>query len=126
MLRCMFIFKAAFWGFLVVMLLPGSEKEKREFYGTADRTVEDLRTFCVRNPDLCEKSRSAFDTVWNKARYGAEMLEDLMQKYVMRSSPAGEEEGLRTGAEAGAAPRKNQSTLTAEDYKPQWRGPGGR
>jgi len=116
----MFLIRTAFWLTLVILLLPTNEQDQRNVYGTAQAAVKDLKTFCSRNPGVCEKSGDAFDIFAQKARFGAKMVMD----FVADASAEG------TGKDADQ-PRRfptlfnrdSQNTLTEDDKEPSWFGP---
>lgn len=126
-----FIFKLAFWGFIILMLLPSSQKDKLELYSAAEKTAGDVFGFCDRNPDVCEKAKATFFNVVQKVRLGAEMLEDTMSD--QPAKPASDEGGQRrierskeTGGDdvaANAVVENSQNTLKQDDLAPDWRGP---
>lgn len=121
----MFLIRTAFWLTLIILLLPTSEEEQRAVYGTAEAAVKDVRTFCVRNPDVCEKSRDAFDVFTQKAKFGAQMLMDFAAD---ASSDSGQESAdVHEGRRLPALFRNDsQNTLTADDREPSWFGPSSK
>ena len=87
----MFLIRTAFWLSLLILLLPTDEQDQRVVYGNAETAIKDLRSFCTRNPDVCEASKSAANTFSKKAQFGAKMLVEFFQEktgddaYVARS-----------------------------------------
>lgn len=120
----MFLIRTAFWLTLIILLLPTNEEQQRQIYGTAEAAVNDVRSFCTRNPDVCAKSRAAFDTFTEKAKFGANMLVDVIagQEADETRQAGAAEEGQRVPASLDAAP-DSRNTLTAEDMQPAWNGP---
>lgn len=124
----MFLIRTVFWLTLLILLLPTGEEQQQQVYGTAEAAVNDIRTFCVRNPEVCATTRAAFDTFSQKAQFGARMVMGMVQG-------GGDEEERplagRTEADlrhTGSFTRGAQNTLTADDLKPAWsfsRAPSG-
>ena len=74
----MFLLRTAFWLTLIILLLPTNEQDQNKIYGTAEAALKDMRSFCVRNPGVCEKSGDAFEVFAQKAEFGARMLMDFV------------------------------------------------
>ena len=111
----MFLIRTAFWLSLFILLLPTDEQDQRVVYGNAEAAVSDLRTFCSRNPDVCEASKSAAHTFSLKAKFGAKMLMDFWnEKANSNVVPA----SSRANRRSSFFRRDTQSTLTAEDMRP--------
>jgi hypothetical protein len=121
----MFLIRTAFWLTLVILLLPTSEAEQRAVYGTAEAAVEDVRTFCTRNPDVCAKSRDAFEVFTQKAKFGAQMLMDFVAD---ASADNVQDTGDAVERQRFPALFRNdpQNTLTADDREPSWFGPSSK
>jgi hypothetical protein len=130
------IAKIALWVIIVLLLLPGTESEKREMRGTARQTVDEFGTFCMRNSEFCSSFRSAYDGLCDKMRYGVELIEDLLRDHVVveegdKSRPAPPPEPGRGAMlrERGytyshtSAIQSSQHTLTQDDLAPVWQGP---
>jgi hypothetical protein len=129
----MFLIRTAFWLMIIVLLLPTDDQQRSEVYGTAQAAVNDVATFCDRNPETCAKGKDAFGVLVQKAQFGARMLIDL----VNGTKSAGETEG-GTGTSdptqnAGTnfpfepsrlAPDGSQDTLNPDDRDEAWGGPG--
>jgi hypothetical protein len=121
----MFLIRTAFWLTLVILLLPTNEEQQRKVYGTAEAAVKDVRTFCVRNPEVCVKSRDAFEVFTQKAQFGAQMLMDFVSDAaVQATSESGDEDkGQRFPT---VFRQDSQNTLTADDVQPGWFGPSSK
>ncbi|MDA7947688.1 MAG: DUF5330 domain-containing protein, partial [Hyphomicrobiaceae bacterium] len=76
----MFLIRTAFWLSLLILLLPTDEQKQRVIYGNAQAAVEDLGSFCDRNPGVCEASKNAAYTFGQKAQFGARMVMDFIQE----------------------------------------------
>ncbi len=109
----MFLIRTAFWLTLVIFLLPSNEEEQRAAVRTTGAMVSDVKSFCVRNPDLCEQGRGAFAAFSLKAKYGWRMLNDLMKD--QQGTSGVEPASYRQGAVPGS-----QNTLTGSDLLPIW------
>ena len=46
----LFLIRAAFWLMIIVLLLPTDDRQRSEVYGTAQAAVNDVASFCDRNP----------------------------------------------------------------------------
>ena len=95
------IAKIALWVIIVLLLLPGTEREKRELRGTAQKTVDEFGSFCTRNASFCDSFRTAYDGVYDKVRYGVELVEDLLRDHVVAEEAAGGSGGASSGTETG-------------------------
>ena len=102
-----FIIRAAFWLALIFLLLPsdpesGPNAPKVSLMDALDAvrgTITDLSQFCDRNPDLCTTGGEIVQVVADKARYGLDQIQGL----------------LDNGDVA-------ESTLTADDTTIPWQG----
>lgn len=122
----MFLIRTAFWLTLVILILPTNEQDQQKLIGTASATVRDLQSFCVRNPDVCEKSASLFDSFTEKAKFGAKMVGDFVKDAANGdaagttvAAPAASRSLLFGGHPDGA---DTQDTLTTGDLQPAWQG----
>src|SRR5258706_3066726 len=122
----MFFVKAAFWIFLIILLLPSNGQEKFELYAVAERTISDIGNFCKRNPDVCEKTSSMVDGVAQKFRTTAEMIEEALSDVgiAARRDQTGERPVSRErhgqideGPNMTAASSMSTDTLTSEDLR---------
>jgi hypothetical protein len=129
----MFFVRAAFWIFLILLLLPTNEKEKSDFYIAAGRTLSDLGGFCTRNPDVCDKTVSIYEMVARKVRNTVQLIENAIRDENAEAPPARDpyERGYDSRERRGAlddgriAPAGGaHDTLLPEDRSPDWRGPG--
>lgn len=117
----MFLIRTAFWLTLVILLLPTSEQEQRDVYGTAEAAVKDMRSFCTRNPEVCAKSRDAFETFSQKAQFGAKMLMDFVADATTEQAVSQEENPRRFPT--SFRDKRSENTLTDDDLAPGWFGP---
>jgi hypothetical protein len=126
----LFLLRMAFWLMIIVLLLPTDERQRSEVYGTAQAAVNDLATFCDRNPDTCAKGKDAFGVFVQKAQFGARMLIDMIN-----GRGAGEGAPGMQGPEQGSGtnfpfepshfgPDGSQDTLNPDDRDEAWGGPG--
>jgi hypothetical protein len=130
----LFLMRLAFWLLVIVLLLPSSEEDNKRLIASAERTVDDLRGFCGRNPDVCESARTATSALLQKVQNGVEMLETWMNqageaeadKNADRLAPPTQTiqpPGLNPAAPLTVRPRW-QDTLSEADREMEWRGPG--
>ena len=124
----MFLIRTAFWLSLLILLLPTGEQSNTtdhtaslgvgEVYGAAEATYSDMTKFCERNPGVCEKSRSAWDTFEKKAKYGAQMV----YRYLREQTPETEEP--RSDQQRSTQPVEPDphaaGNLTDDDLIPAW------
>ncbi len=134
----MFLIKTAFWLTILVLLLPTDEQQRSQIYGTAQAAVNDVATFCDRNPATCEAGQEAFTVLVQKAQYGATLLMDVVNGQesdfsaalpaapVVRSvrtevvPPAAEGDGSGPALWQSA---DSQDTLNAHDREIAWGAP---
>ncbi len=123
----MLLIRTAFWLTLIILLLPANEREQQEVYGTAGATVRDLKTFCLRNPGVCQKSTNLFDTFSQKAQFGAKLVMDFVKEASTDDTSAAfdDNRSKRKRSVFGRRPQDTdtQSTLTPSDMEPAWNGP---
>ena len=125
----LFLIRTAFWLMIIVLLLPTDDRQRSEVYGTAQAAVNDVASFCDRNPDTCARGRDAFAVFVQKAEFGARMLMDLIQNKTGGSdvgAPAGQTEGSEPGLlfkPASFDASASQDTLNPEDREEAWSGP---
>jgi hypothetical protein len=123
----LFLIRTAFWLMIIVLLLPTDDQQRSEVYGTAQAAVNDVATFCDRNPETCARGKDAFSVFVQKAQFGARMLMDLINGRTESG------EGETPGSEARSlfeptnfdvsASQAAQDTLNPEDREEAWSGP---
>ena len=124
----MFLIRTAFWLSLLILLLPTGEQSNTtdqtaslgvgEVYGAAEATYSDLAGFCERNPGVCEKGRSAWDTFEKKAKYGAQTVYRYLRERAPESGePRSDQQRLTQPVEPGPHSAGN---LTDDDLIPAW------
>jgi len=125
-----FLFKAAFWLTIVVLLLPSGEKNASapqvgatEAVSAASAAVSDMRQFCTRQPEACAVGSQAAVALGQKAQAGAKMLYDFLTDKV---GPAETGSVASKVEHTGSTAQPSQNTLTPEDMAPVWRGPEPR
>ena len=121
----LFLVRTAFWLMIIVLLLPTDAKQRSEVYGTAQAAVNDVATFCDRNPETCARGKDAFGVFVQKAQFGARMLMDLING----RPQAGDEDTNSSEARSLFEPARfdlsaSQDTLSPEDREQAWSGPG--
>lgn len=140
----MFLFRTAFWLVVLILLLPTDEDQQKRIYGTAQAAVNDVASFCDRNPQTCAAGQDAFGVLMQKARYGGQMLVSLAEgktasfgnsapmPVAMSETPSVVSEDPSVMPVPAAAPLEpatwdtnaSEDTLTAEDRAAAWAGPG--
>ena len=136
----MFFVRAAFWIFLILLLMPTSDKEKSDFYTAAGRTISDLGDFCTRNPDVCDKTGAIVTMVFRKIQDTVRSIDEAIGRngegidrgderhpgYTTRErTPDPRQRGDNGEARMAPAGDRSQNTLRKEDLAPAWRGPAG-
>ena len=114
---------------LVCLLLPSSHEDNRRLISSAEQTVNDVRGFCQRNPQVCDDMRMSMTTLLTRFRSGAELL----QTWLAQQSGESEEHGqvteravARKPGRSDASPKpvtKWQDSLSSSDKQLPWRGP---
>ena len=115
----MFFIRTAFWLVILILLLPASEQEQKQVYGTAEAAVKDLSNFCIRNPVVCVQTKSAFDTFTQKAQFGAEMVMDFVEDFDSGETA----ENAKSDKKFSLFGNRTQNTLNSSDMGPAWSGP---
>ena len=134
-----FLLRMAFWLGLVLILLPtgsgqpsqsGSDLRASEAISAASATVQDMRSFCTREPDACTVGSQVATTIGHGAQAGAKMLYDALSEAMapretgtVPSAPPRRVAGAKPPADKSQVERTSQSTLTPADLVPSWRGP---
>jgi hypothetical protein len=138
-----FLLRMAFWLSVVLILLPTGSAQPVPANGVgatdaisaASATVGDLRQFCTRQPDACTVGSHVATELGYKAQAGAKMLyEFLTDRLAPKETGSVATNGSHFGKAALDKPamdqaafnRASQSTLTATDVAPAWRGPAPR
>jgi len=106
----MFLLRAAFFLFVVILFLPADESTGEaprvgamQALGAVGATAADLSSFCERNADVCATASSAAAIVTERVGNAARLLQEFLG-------------GHGDGAAAGDA-------LTRQDSGSPWRGP---
>lgn len=121
----MFLIRTAFWLALIIVLLPTNKEAQEEMYGSAVAAARDLKTFCVRNPEVCRNSKAALEKFGEKAQFGAKVVMDALRdgksdKTTVAMAP----EAQDPRPTAPLLQPSRQNTLTNQDLQPAWTGPG--
>ncbi len=133
----MFLIRTAFWLVVLVLLLPTDEDQQKRIYGTAQAAVNDIAQFCDRNPQTCATGQDAFAVLVQKAQYGANMVQGLVEGKTMTfgsniPGPVAMSGDTALMPVPAAAPLESaswdsetsQDTLSPEDRAAAWGGPG--
>lgn len=128
----MFLLRTAFWSSVVLALLPSFGPQQPPSVATdfnaaqavtaASATVADLGEFCGRQPDACTAGGQLATAFGQRTEAGAKILYDLIGDRFARSGHAASPAGVTADAPASSAVKPSQSTLTAADLTPAWRG----
>lgn len=123
----LFLIRTAFWLMIIILLLPTDEQQRSEVFGTAQAAVNDVSTFCDRNPETCARGKDAFAVFVQKAQFGARLLMDFIQDRTgtgdntTASMPGSEAEA--TADPASFDMSGSNDTLVPEDREEAWSGP---
>lgn len=138
----MFLFRSAFWLLILVLLVPTDEGQQNQIYGTAQAAVNDVVSFCDRNPQTCATGQDAFTVLVQKAQYGAQMMMALVEGQTDSLGASFSEPVAMPGdgsvmpvpsavpleptplEPATWGPTATQDTLSPEDREAAWGGPG--
>ena len=124
----LFILRTAFWITLICLLLPSSPEDNRRLIASAEQTMNDMKGFCQRNPQVCNDASATMTSLLAKFRSGAEMLQTWLDEQEK------EEQG---GSSAAISPKtaknqqplqpiaKWQDSLSSSDKQMPWNGPSG-
>ncbi len=91
--------------------------------------MNDVATFCDRNPETCARGKDAFSVFVQKAQFGARMLMDLINDRTGagdRMRPSQDTPGPEASAlfePASFDMSGSQDTLDPEDREEAWSGP---
>jgi hypothetical protein len=131
-----FLFKAAFWLTVVLILLPtGGSKENAkstaadqqisagEAVSAASAAMSDMRQFCARQPGACAVGAQAAATLGHKAQAGAKMLYEFLSEKLGPQETGSVGSNNLSGKAAASAARPSQHQLTPTDLAPTWRAP---
>jgi hypothetical protein len=100
-----------------------------DMFTAAVSAVDDLSSFCIRQPQVCETAHAVFVKLEAKAKYSFRLMYEWAQQPPGERGAGEPPLGLRadpmpTGSLTKiAAGSESQSTLTIEDLIPEWRGP---
>jgi hypothetical protein len=128
--------KVLFFVVLVLLLIPSNSEQRYDLYVTAQRTVSDVGNFCTRNPDICEKVKSAIYGALQKLKSGSDSIEDMLRDVGVGGENSQSDTGYSDGYQRQSSVSEKISsdptsslsndTLTFRDRQSPWRGPGSR
>jgi len=115
-----FLLRVAFWLGVVLVLLPSASTQPtpKTQVGTAEAVtatraaVDDLRSFCDRQPNACIVGSQAAVAIGHRAQAGAKMLYEFLNDQL----------GPQPSDAVGSTGKGSQHTLTPADLEPAWRG----
>ena len=119
-----FLIRTAFWLMIIVLLLPTDETQRSEVYGTAQAAVNDVATFCDRNPETCARGKDAFAVFVQKAQFGARLLMSLVNGSTGADGDPQQSSEVSPFEPARLGPGGSQDTLSPDDLEEDWSGPG--
>ena len=77
----LFLIRTAFW--LMIICSAAADRRaaaQRSLHGTAQAAVNDVATFCDRNPETCARGKDAFSVFVQKAQFGARDVDGSHQR----------------------------------------------
>jgi len=116
-----FLLRVAFWLGVVLVILPSAGTQQQtpktqvgtvEAVSAARATIDDLRSFCDRQPDACTVGSQAAVAIGHRAQVGAKMLYEFLNEQL----------GPQPSDSVGSTGKASQHTLTPADLEPTWRG----
>ena len=116
-----FLLRVAFWLGVVLVILPSAGTQRQtpktqvgtvEAVSAARATVDDLRSFCDRQPDACTVGSHAAVVIGHRAQAGAKMLYEFLNEQL----------GPQPSDSVGSTRKAARQTLTPADLEPAWRG----
>lgn len=130
----LFLLRLAFWILVICLLLPGQPQDNQRLINSAERTMNDVRGFCGRNPGVCEDARILMTSFLTKLKSGAELMQSWLAKDEAKGADAGamfsgqpapeaSEPAPKDAGQSPLAPPKWQDSLSAADKEVPWRGP---
>jgi hypothetical protein len=127
----LFFLRMAFWITLIWLLLPGSRESNQRLISSAEQTVNDVKGFCQRNPQVCENARSGMTELLVRLKSGVEIFHAWLVKQGVDKAeqppPAIERGPRKVGRYDQPVPQpvtKWQNSLNSADKQVPWRGPG--
>lgn len=125
-----FFLRMAFWITVVCLFLPGSRENNQRLISSAEQTVNDVRGFCQRNPQVCENARLGMTELLSRLRSGAEMFQAWLasqERTVEEPAPPDVERApKKVGRSDRPVPQpvpRWQNSLNSSDKQEPWRGP---
>ena len=136
----MFILRVMFWLAVIVMILPmdesgsngqvnspASEMSVSGAVSAASATMNDMASFCDRNPTACDTGAAAWDLFLRKLENGIRLAYRVAEGEKSLSSqpaPGAIDPNVRdAGFSEGDASFPATDTLRLDDLAPAWRGP---
>jgi hypothetical protein len=124
-----FLLRTAFWIGLVCLLVQTSN-DNRRLISSAEQTMNDVKGFCQRNPQVCDDARAMMTSLLSNLRGGAEKMQTWLveqNKGSLDVTTDLPDKPARRSARLDQPPphvvTKFQDNLNASDRQPSWRGP---
>jgi hypothetical protein len=119
--------KIAFWGGLLLLVLPSNGEQRAAVYLNAQRTLADIGGFCNRNPEVCDNIVSGFYGIGQKLGSTANMIETMLYDAGIGADRSQIHQPLSNLYSADGSMTTSsldeQDTLTRDDRFAGWRGP---
>ena len=74
----MFLLRLTFWIMVVCLFLPSSREDNKRLISSAEKTVDDVRGFCGRNPQVCDDARAMTTSIISRLKSGTELLQNWL------------------------------------------------
>jgi hypothetical protein len=121
------ILKIAFWGGLLLLVLPSNGEQRAAVYLNAQRTLADIGGFCGRNPEVCDNFVSGFYGIGQKLGSTANMIETMLYDAGIGADRSQIRQPLSSlyssDAHMTTSSVGGRDTLTSNDRSAGWRGP---
>ncbi len=129
-----FLLRLGFWITLICLFLPSSRDDNRRLIRSAEQTVNDMRGFCERNPQVCDDVRISMTSLLARFKSGAELIQTWLAQYDKEGGGEGAPVPERILPQGSHRPGKGDQSapqpvtqwhdsLNFSDKQVPWRGP---
>ncbi len=126
----LFLLRLGFWMTLICLFLPSSRDDNRRLIRSAEQTVNDMRGFCQRNPQVCDDVRLSMTSIFARFKSGAELIQTWLAQHDREAGEQAAPERILPGSNRAGLDRpapqlvtKWQDSLNTFDKQMPWRGP---
>jgi len=130
----LFLLRFAFWILVICLLVPGQSQDNQRLLSSAERTVNDVRGFCERNPEVCQDARIVMTSMLTRLKNGAELMRTWLAHDGTKGTDAGgmfseqpasldSQPSTKSASQPLRAVPKYEDSLNPADKEMPWRGP---